>query len=145
MFSTTCWQQGETLVILALKFKEPENTTLFILDNDPGKYISALLLSLSTMLHLELPHINVLSKIDLIESYGRLAFNLDFYTDVQDLSYLQRHLDQDPRAAKYRKLTKELCQVIKDFSLVNFTTLDIQSVLYCKASWNNKSGGALPP
>nr|CAB3446874.1 unnamed protein product [Digitaria exilis] len=69
---------------------------------DPGKYVSALVLSLSTMLHLELPHINVLSKIDLIENYGNLAFNLDFYTDVQDLSYLQQHLEQDPRSAKYR-------------------------------------------
>ncbi|KAG6747614.1 hypothetical protein POTOM_047503 [Populus tomentosa] len=85
--------------------------------SDPGKYVSALLLTLSTMLHLELPHINVLSKIDLIESYGKLAFNLDFYTDVQDLSYLQHQLDQDPRAAKYRKLTKELCDVVQDFSL----------------------------
>uniref|UniRef100_A0A0E0K124 protein disulfide-isomerase n=1 Tax=Oryza punctata TaxID=4537 RepID=A0A0E0K124_ORYPU len=93
---------------------------------DPGKYVSALLLSLSTMLHMELPHINVLSKIDLIENYGNLAFNLNFYTDVEDLSYLQRHLDQDPRSAKYRKLTKELCDVIDDFGLVNFTTLDIQ-------------------
>ncbi|PKA57123.1 hypothetical protein AXF42_Ash002427 [Apostasia shenzhenica] len=93
---------------------------------DPGKYVSALLLSLTTMLHLELPHINVLSKIDLIESYGKLAYNLEFYTDVEDLSYLQYHLDQDPRSAKYRKLTKELCDVIEDFSLVNFSTLDIQ-------------------
>jgi len=41
--------------------------------SDPGKYISALLLTLSTMLHMELPHINVLSKIDLIESYGKLG------------------------------------------------------------------------
>ncbi|KAK6939725.1 GPN-loop GTPase [Dillenia turbinata] len=94
--------------------------------SDPGKYVSALLLSLSTMLHLELPHVNVLSKIDLIESYGKLPFNLDFYTDVQDLSYLQHVLDQDPRSAKYGKLTKELCQVIEDYSLVNFTTLAIQ-------------------
>ena len=30
------------------------------------------------------------------------AFNLEFYTDVQDLSYLQEYLDQDPRSAKYR-------------------------------------------
>ncbi|WOL14216.1 GPN-loop GTPase QQT1 [Canna indica] len=93
---------------------------------DPGKYVSALLLSLTTMVHLELPHINVLSKIDLIENYGKLAYNLEFYTDVQDLSYLQHHLDQDPRSSKYRKLTKELCDVIEDFGLVNFTTLDIQ-------------------
>lgn len=41
--------------------------------SDPGKYVSALLLSLTTMIHLELPHINVLSKIDLIESYGKLG------------------------------------------------------------------------
>ncbi|XP_073276603.1 GPN-loop GTPase QQT1 isoform X2 [Primulina huaijiensis] len=94
--------------------------------SDPGKYVSALLLSLSTMLHLELPHVNVFSKIDLIESYGKLAFNLDFYTDVQDLSYLQHYLNQDPRSAKYKELTKELCEVIEDYSLVNFTTLDIQ-------------------
>ncbi|KAK1433148.1 hypothetical protein QVD17_10054 [Tagetes erecta] len=94
--------------------------------SDPAKYVSALLLSLSTMLHMELPHVNVLSKIDLIESYGKLAFNLDFYTDVEDLSYLQHHLDQDPRSSKYRKLTKELCEVVEDFGLVNFTTLAIQ-------------------
>ena len=49
---------------------------------DPAKYISALLLSLSSMLHLELPHVNLLSKIDLIEQYGKLQFNLDFYTEV---------------------------------------------------------------
>lgn len=94
--------------------------------SDAGNYVSALLLSLSTMLHMELPHVNVLSKVDLIESYGKLAFNLDFYTDVEDLSYLQHHLDQDPRSSKYRKLTKELCEVIEDFGLVNFTTLAIQ-------------------
>ncbi|KAG7024306.1 GPN-loop GTPase 2 [Cucurbita argyrosperma subsp. argyrosperma] len=105
--------------------------------SDPGKYVSALLLSLSTMLHLELPHVNVLSKIDLIENYGRLAFNLDFYTDVQDLSYLQHHLDQDPRSAKYRKLTKELCDVVEDFGLVNFTTLDIQASHSDKESVGN--------
>jgi GTPase SAR1 family protein len=42
---------------------------------DPGNYVSSLLLSLSTMLHMELPHVNVLSKIDLIGSYGKLGIN----------------------------------------------------------------------
>ena len=55
--------------------------------SDPGKHISTMFMSLTTMLHPELPHINVLSEMDLIESYGRLDFNLEFYTDVQDLSY----------------------------------------------------------
>jgi hypothetical protein len=39
----------------------------------PRRYISALLLSLSTMLHLELPHVNVLSKVDLVPQYGQLG------------------------------------------------------------------------
>lgn len=40
---------------------------------DASKYISVLLLSLRAMLHLELPHVNVLSKIDLISQYGDLG------------------------------------------------------------------------
>ena len=40
---------------------------------DASKYVSVLLLSLRAMLHLELPHINVLSKIDLLSNYGDLG------------------------------------------------------------------------
>lgn len=43
---------------------------------DPGKFISVLCTSLSTMLHVELPHVNVLSKMDLIEQYGKLGKSL---------------------------------------------------------------------
>jgi hypothetical protein len=32
--------------------------------------------------------VNVLSKCDLIEKFGKLSFNLDFYTEVLDLHYL---------------------------------------------------------
>ena len=40
------------------------------------------------MLHLETPHVNVLSKVDLMDKYGDLDFNLEYYADVQDLHYL---------------------------------------------------------
>ena len=40
---------------------------------DAAKYISVLLLSPRAMLHLELPHINVLSKVDLLTQYGDLG------------------------------------------------------------------------
>ena len=36
-------------------------------------YAAAVMTSLATMIKLELPHINVLSKIDLIESMGELG------------------------------------------------------------------------
>lgn len=93
---------------------------------DPAKYISALLLSLSTMLHLELPHVNLLSKIDLIEQYGKLQFNLDFYTEVQDLSYLVQAMGNDAFSKRYRKLSQGLCEVVEDYGLLNFTPLAIE-------------------
>ncbi|GJY70243.1 GPN-loop GTPase QQT1, partial [Tanacetum coccineum] len=105
---------AKKVIMKLIKKLDLQLTMIHLIDShlcsDPGKYVSALLLTLSTMLHMEVPHVNVLSKMDLIESYGKLAFNLDFYTDVEDLSYLQNHLDQDPRSSKYRKLTKELCE-----------------------------------
>lgn len=78
------------------------------------------------MLQLELPHINVLSKIDIITSYGDLPFNLDFYTDVQDLSYLQYELEKDPRSGKFSELNKAICDIVEDFGLVGFQTLCVE-------------------
>jgi len=92
----------------------------------PSTYISAVLLSLSTMLHLELPHINVLSKIDLITKYGKLAFDLEFFAEVGNLDYLLDSLDTDPFGRKFGRLNRALCSLVDDFSLVSFTTLNIQ-------------------
>ncbi|NWZ87107.1 GPN-loop GTPase 2 [Poecile atricapillus] len=93
---------------------------------DPGKFISVLCTSLSTMLHVELPHVNVLSKMDLIEQYGKLAFNLDYYTEVLDLSYLVDHLASDPFFRNFRRLNEKLVEVIEDYSLVSFVPLNVQ-------------------
>lgn len=43
---------------------------------DPAKFISVLCTCLATMLHVELPHVNLLSKMDLIEHYGKLGKRL---------------------------------------------------------------------
>ncbi len=40
------------------------------------------LVALSAMVQLEMPHVNILSKIDLLDSYGELPFQLDFFTEV---------------------------------------------------------------
>ncbi|XP_029087108.1 GPN-loop GTPase 2 isoform X1 [Monodon monoceros] len=93
---------------------------------DPAKFISVLCTSLATMLHVELPHVNLLSKMDLIEHYGKLAFNLDYYTEVLDLSYLLDHLASDPFFHHYRQLNEKLVQLIEDYSLVSFIPLNIQ-------------------
>mmetsp|Transcript_31873 Transcript_31873/g.90534 ORF Transcript_31873/g.90534 Transcript_31873/m.90534 type:complete len:298 (-) Transcript_31873:42-935(-) len=97
---------------------------------DPAKFISALTLSLSTMLHLELPHINVMSKLDLIESYGELPLPLEFFTEVQDLSYLVDQMvatsTSSAFAMRHKKLTAAICEVVEDFGLVHFMPLAIE-------------------
>ncbi|KAI9229028.1 MAG: hypothetical protein DHS80DRAFT_27068 [Piptocephalis tieghemiana] len=92
---------------------------------DAAKYISVLLLSLRAMIQIELPHINVLSKVDLLRSYGQLAFNLDYYTEVQNLSYLADRLDEDPMAGRFPELNRALCELVEDYSLVGYELLNI--------------------
>ncbi|XP_047128366.1 GPN-loop GTPase 2 isoform X1 [Hydra vulgaris] len=95
--------------------------------NDSAKFISVLMTSLSTMLQIELPHINVLSKIDLVEKYGKLAFSMDYFTDVMDLNYLLDIENDDVFVKKFRKLNEAMISIIQDYSLVSFSVLNVQS------------------
>lgn len=95
--------------------------------SDPGKFISVCLTSLNTMLQIELPHINLLSKVDLVEKYGKLQFNLDYYTDVLDLEYLLDCFPEDNFTKKYRALNKAMTELITDYSLVNFIPVTVKS------------------
>lgn len=94
---------------------------------DPAKYLAAVLVSLTTMLHLGLPHVNVLSKVDLIDSYGPLTFGLNFYTGDGDLSRLADAICAQPGLQCYAKLTRNLCELVQDYGLVSFSTLDVQN------------------
>jgi hypothetical protein len=72
-----------------------------------------------------------LTKIDNLKAVGGddLPFNLDFYTEVQDLNYLIPALamEQGPSAnAKFDKLNDALIQLVEDFGLVGFETLAVE-------------------
>nr|CAG4652391.1 EOG090X0OQM [Triops cancriformis] len=75
---------------------------------------------------MELPQINVLSKIDLMEKYGKLQFNVDYYTEVLELEYLLDNLDRDVSTQKYQKLNAALIGIIEDYSLVSFVALNVK-------------------
>ncbi|KAJ1738495.1 hypothetical protein LPJ78_005432 [Coemansia sp. RSA 989] len=92
---------------------------------EAAKFVSVLLLSLTTMTKLEMPHINVLSKIDLLAQLGELDFNLEYYTAVMDLDYLLFHLNERESSARFGELNKVICELIEDFSLVGFSTLSV--------------------
>lgn len=100
---------------------------------DPSRYVSLLILALRAMLMLELPHVNVLSKMDLLDEEQRsqlgtcaadAVFPLDYYTEVQDLAYLADHLaETQPRVAS---MSRVLCELVDEFGLVSFETLAVE-------------------
>ncbi|KAL2173826.1 putative GTP binding protein [Thermothelomyces heterothallicus CBS 202.75] len=96
----------------------------------PSLYISNLLLALRAMLQLDLPHINVLTKIDKVASYDPLPFNLDFYTEVQDLSYLIPCLEAESpalRSEKFGRLNQAVADLVERFGLVSFEVLAVEN------------------
>ncbi|QLL30998.1 hypothetical protein HG536_0A08130 [Torulaspora globosa] len=92
----------------------------------PSQYVSVVLLALRSMLMMDLPQINVFSKIDMLKSYGELPFRLDFYTEVQDLEHLQPLIeshDSGLLAKRYHRLTETISEIVQDFNLVSFEVL----------------------
>ena len=78
---------------------------------------------------MDLPHLNVLTKIDKLASYAPLPFNLDYYTEVQDLSYLIPHLAQESTVMQHPKfegLHNAIVELVEDFGLVAFETLAVE-------------------
>lgn len=78
---------------------------------------------------MDLPHLNVLTKIDKLANYAPLPFNLDFYTEVQDLSYLLPHLAEESPVTghtKFEGLNNALVELVQDFGLVSFETLAVE-------------------
>jgi hypothetical protein len=97
---------------------------------------------------MDLPHLNVLTKIDNLQNYPNLPFNLDYYTEVQDLHYLLPHLnreqtsgipgpttvsanedtdmDDDEPTSKFSALNKAIVELVEDFALVGFETLAVE-------------------
>ncbi|ODV94703.1 hypothetical protein PACTADRAFT_76317 [Pachysolen tannophilus NRRL Y-2460] len=121
----------------------------------PSQYISILLLTLRSMLQLDLPQVNIFSKIDLLKNLieqevykdgddddeefkNGLPFDLNYYTQVQDLSYLLPYLNNEENNynsclqsklefnKNYNKLTKAISELIEDFGLISFEVLSIE-------------------
>jgi GTPase SAR1 family protein len=88
--------------------------------NDPGKFLSGSLVALSTMTMLELPHINVLTKCDLLNDDDR--HKIDWFTDMETsaLAELTRP------GAPIERLTEKICEVIDQFHVVQFQTLNVK-------------------
>lgn len=112
----------------------------------PSQYISILLLTLRSMLQMDLPQVNILSKIDMLKGYADtevyrdeedvkrgLPFNLEYYTRAEELQYLIPFIETEennPRASffkqKYQNLTACIADLIEDYHLISYQVLAIE-------------------
>uniref|UniRef100_A0A0N4ZWV0 GPN-loop GTPase 2 n=1 Tax=Parastrongyloides trichosuri TaxID=131310 RepID=A0A0N4ZWV0_PARTI len=94
---------------------------------DPSKFISVLCSALAIMVNLEMPQVNVLSKVDLLKNDDELSYSWDFFERLPDLKYLTDLLDDIGPLKKYGELNKKLCEVVQDYDLVCFQSLSVTS------------------
>ncbi len=96
----------------------------------PSLYVSNVLLSLRAMIQMDMPHVNVISKIDKVASYDELPFNLEYYTDVDDLTYLTPYLEKESpalRSEKFGKLNEAVANMIESYGLVRYEVLAVEN------------------
>lgn len=93
---------------------------------DPAKFVSVLVLTLQSMLQLEYPHVNVLTKIDNLQNYEELPLPLENYTDPVDLSFLTGLLEKTSFGQKHRKLSEALCGLIEEFGMLSFVPFAVE-------------------
>ncbi|GMI66324.1 hypothetical protein like AT4G12790 [Hibiscus trionum] len=111
---------------------------VYLLDSqfitDVTKFVSGCMASLSAMVQLELPHVNILSKMDLV-------------TNKRDI---ENYLDPEPRlllselnermAPRFKMLNKSLIELVDEYSMVSFIPLDLRkerSIQYVLAQIDN--------
>jgi len=81
------------------------------------------------MLQMDLPHLNVLTKIDKLSTFFNDPATTDIYTEVQDLSYLLPHLDAEGSGmsgSKFEGLNTAIVELVESFGLVGFETLAVE-------------------
>lgn len=100
---------------------------VFLVDSqfmvDGAKFLSGTMAALSVMINLEIPHVNILSKMDLLSKSARKQ--LDTYLEPDPQSLLT-DIEKDPWNEKYHNLTEAIGRLIEDYSLVRFYPLNIK-------------------
>ncbi|KAL3268137.1 hypothetical protein HHI36_007264 [Cryptolaemus montrouzieri] len=106
--------------------------SVFLVDvqfmTDGAKFLSGTMAALSVMVNLELPHVNILSKMDLLSKAARKR--LDRFLDPDSHAILG-DIELSGNTAfneKHRKLSEAIGSLIEDYSLVRFVPLNLKDL-----------------
>lgn len=102
--------------------------SVFLVDvqfmTDGAKFLSGTMSALSVMVNLELPHVNILSKMDLLGKAARRQLDRflepDSHAIMGDIEANSNKFNE-----KHRRLTEAIGKLIEDYSLVRFTPLNL--------------------
>ncbi|TSK72141.1 GPN-loop GTPase 3 [Bagarius yarrelli] len=85
------------------------------------KFISGVMAALSAMVALEIPQVNIMSKMDLLSPKAKKE--IEKYLDP-DMYSMMEDSAVTLRSKKFMKLTKAICGLIDDYSMVRFLPFD---------------------
>ena len=107
---------------------------------DASRLLAAQLLALRSMLMLECPHVNVLSKIDLVPQLGLPHTQLEQYCYAASFG---DHADLSRFGQRYGELHRSLSELMEDYGLVRFVPLaveDKEAMLFLLGEVDRASG-----
>ncbi|EGR28989.1 hypothetical protein IMG5_165330 [Ichthyophthirius multifiliis] len=118
---------------------ESQLTVLELFDScfcyDYSSFISLSLHALSSLMNLEMPHINILSKIDLMKQNGKPPMSLEHYLEAKDLAGIYAFDCEEYKKSlssfdkKCYKLNKAIAELFDEFGLISFYPLYINNKL----------------
>uniref|UniRef100_A0A8D0L858 GPN-loop GTPase 3 n=1 Tax=Sphenodon punctatus TaxID=8508 RepID=A0A8D0L858_SPHPU len=85
------------------------------------KFISGVLAALSTMVSLEVPQVNIMTKMDLLSKKAKKE--IEKYLDPDMYSMMDDSTDV-LKSQRFQKLTQAICGLIDDYSMVRFLPYD---------------------
>jgi hypothetical protein len=93
----------------------------FFAGGDASKFIAGALQALAAMVRLELPHVNVLTKMDLVAPEDRRAVDELLIPDGKALA---EQLSAVATGPQFRRLNTAVASLLDEFSLISFLPLD---------------------
>lgn len=100
---------------------------VFLIDSqfmtDGAKFLSGTMAALSVMSNLEIPHVNVLSKMDLLSKSTRNK--IEMFLEPDSHALLGEVFNESAWGRKHQKLSEAIGNLIEDYSLVRFIPLNI--------------------
>ncbi|MEQ2275238.1 GPN-loop GTPase 3 [Xenotaenia resolanae] len=85
------------------------------------KFISGVMAALSAMVTLEIPQVNIMTKMDLLGPKAKKE--IEKYLDPDMYSMMEDN-SESFRSKKFKKLNKAICGLIDDYSMVRFLPFD---------------------